>query len=532
MNDSCRSNQHSASTTPRGVTNLYQKVSITNKRTISHALLIFLGLLVTQRPTSSGTDFEEKADSPLSLHDTSPIDISHLDGIAFGTFSHSAPASSNQLHNHLRLDLSSVGDDAVFTFDQSTLQSPGSQPASSLANIDLNTLDMLPTMDHNWHSGTDKSMETDVGGKTLLNTLDQEQQMGTFQHYQHESSSIASIVSSLIRESLAAKYQPTVGASLQQICSQSLDATQSPWMCDLDIGSIVQGRPAYDEATVMIYTEAYFEHFVRRFPYITREQASFYVHAFLGDNFKDDSVAVGLVNTVLAQGCRLVLSAQTRDYDHATTEAKKYFAAALNAKSRLVGVRPSVLTIQTLVAMTIHARDLQNLSIASSLVSLAAQHCLALKLNRTKNLQAAARDQQELELMQRLFWVVYSLEKPLAMRLGRSSVINDETIDYSPRVLSNHSSKGDYSTFLHYCEWAQMCSQVVSKLYGATSFSAQGNDAKNTTSSLTDRLEAWRTSTTQSSRSRRESSCSVDVMVDQVDSLLRYHELVVTLLHR
>ena len=438
------------------------------------------------------------------------------------------------MHNQLHLDLSEIGggDGDAFGSNPPTLQPPISQPPSNLSYIDLNALDMLSSIDQTWDSSSDQPLAIQNDYKPVLASLNFDHHVDGADTYPYESSSLASIVTCCVRDSVAPKYRNIVGPSLQQICLSSLDPSQSPWMYDSNIGRLEQGRPVYDKPTVMMYTEAYFGHFVQKFPYITQEQVSFYVHAFLGDNFKDDSAAVGLINTMLAQGCRLVLSTKTGDYDHATTEAKKYYAAALNARSRLVGVQPSILTIQSLVAMTIHARDLQNLSIAYSLVSSAVQHCLALKLHRIKSLRAAAKDQPESELLQRLFWVVYSLEKPLAMRLGRSSAINDESIDYTPRMLTSHSDKGNYNTFLHYCEWAKMCSQVVSKLYRNASSAAHGEDIEHTTSSLTESLQSWRISTTQSIRSRRDSSCSIDDTSDQVDSLLRYHELTVTILHQ
>ena len=69
-----------------------------------------------------------------------------------------------------------------------------------------------------------------------------------------------------------------------------------------------------------------------------------------------------------------------------------------------------------------YAQDLQSTAAASSLISLAVQHCLTLKLNRLKTVKSTVKSEQESHLLQRLFWAVYSLEKPLAMRLGRSSV--------------------------------------------------------------------------------------------------------------
>ena len=61
-----------------------------------------------------------------------------------------------------------------------------------------------------------------------------------------------------------------------------------------------------------------------------------------------------------------------------------------------------------------------------SLVSAAVQHCLTLKLDRIKNVRLLATSEQEYQLFQNIFWVIYIFEKPTVMRLGRSSV--DENI--------------------------------------------------------------------------------------------------------
>lgn len=84
----------------------------------------------------------------------------------------------------------------------------------------------------------------------------------------------------------------------------------------------------------------------RQLPYITRDQFYSYLRSFLADNLKDNPTAIGLVNTVLAQGCRLVLSRKTKNSDLAAVEARKYYNVAISARSRLVGVQPSILTIQ------------------------------------------------------------------------------------------------------------------------------------------------------------------------------------------
>ena len=85
---------------------------------------------------------------------------------------------------------------------------------------------------------------------------------------------------------------------------------------------------------------------IRELPYITRDQYFLYLNEYLSGKVEEDSAISGLVNTVLAQGCRLTLSHKTRDVGLAAEEAGKYYRVAMNARSRLIGVTPTLLTIQ------------------------------------------------------------------------------------------------------------------------------------------------------------------------------------------
>ena len=70
------------------------------------------------------------------------------------------------------------------------------------------------------------------------------------------------------------------------------------------------------------------------------------MHGVLAQKTKDDYAAIALVNAILAHGCRLVLSKRTGNSILAREEAQKYFMAAMNVRSELAGVQPTVSTIQ------------------------------------------------------------------------------------------------------------------------------------------------------------------------------------------
>jgi hypothetical protein len=47
---------------------------------------------------------------------------------------------------------------------------------------------------------------------------------------------------------------------------------------------------------------------------------------------------------------------------------------------------------------------------------------MQLKLNRRDGVLSLSTGNEEAKLLQNIFWTIYSLEKPLAMRLGITSV--------------------------------------------------------------------------------------------------------------
>lgn len=71
---------------------------------------------------------------------------------------------------------------------------------------------------------------------------------------------------------------------------------------------------------------------------------------------------------------------------------------------------------------TIASQALDRLSQALSCISSAVQHALRLRLNSLSGIGSLAQVAPERTLAQRIFWVVYSIEKPLAMRLDCCSV--------------------------------------------------------------------------------------------------------------
>ncbi|KAK2605529.1 hypothetical protein N8I77_008360 [Diaporthe amygdali] len=275
-----------------------------------------------------------------------------------------------------------------------------------------------------------------------------------------------------------------------------------------------------------------------------KDQLQSSTEALLTGKLPENNPAVPLINAVLALGCRLVQKRGIGDSKSADREARNYFAVALRARGNLAGAQAqaSITAVQALVTMTIYlqAGGLQTATLALSLISTAVQHCLTLKLNRISSVRALASSQQEYQLLLRLFWVVYSLEKPLTMRLGRFSSIDDDLIDYSPRMaqpLSEDDTNGQSGLFLHFCEHAKLCSMVVKQLYGITKSRERRNEIQDMFHSLDTLLQSWKDQSgpiptdadfSVPDRTTLQSSQSEN----NVELYLRWHELKVTIFHK
>ncbi|KAH8777669.1 hypothetical protein F5883DRAFT_236712 [Diaporthe sp. PMI_573] len=125
------------------------------------------------------------------------------------------------------------------------------------------------------------------------------------------------------------------------------------------------------------------------------------------------------------------------------------------------------------------------------------------------------------------------------MRLGQFSSIDDDLIDYSPRMAQppSESDTNEPSPFIHFCEHAKLCSMVVKQLYGITKSRVLRNDVQDLFHSLDTLLQSWKD---QSGPSRTDPTFPAPGRgpmqsaqpENNVELFLRWHELKVTIFHR
>lgn len=210
-----------------------------------------------------------------------------------------------------------------------------------------------------------------------------------------------------------------------------------------------------------------------------------------------------LLNAVLASGCRAGLSRETASaFQVSSSEAWGFFQNALNYEPKLVHSATDLLSVQALAVMTVFAQGMSSSQrLEYTLCSAAARlaHSLALNRHAPKQWHMSGREQLE---RQRLFWVIYCLDKSIALRSGRPPVIHDEDISCSfPRDVRYGTAKQvqnegrpPFDFFLSFVKFYRICSLVAQRLYSTLALCRQASDLRSVADEIMTRLEAWRES--------------------------------------
>ncbi|KAL3425397.1 hypothetical protein PVAG01_02188 [Phlyctema vagabunda] len=213
--------------------------------------------------------------------------------------------------------------------------------------------------------------------------------------------------------------------------------------------------------------------------FVNNTLSSFIIHEhideilirYMGQDPSAEEAVVPLVHALAALGCRAVEDSERTQADIPyTISSNLYFEAAMASSRGLLLGKPSIMKIQALIAMSLFCEGLDKPELHASLVANAVQLVLSMRLNSIKSIKNIAKSPQEENLLQRIFWIVYSMEKPAVMRLGRSSAIDDDSIDYPP---GPHLAKGclntnDFLLLERSWSYAKVCSTIKKCLYGVS----------------------------------------------------------------
>ncbi|KAJ6084236.1 fungal-specific transcription factor domain-containing protein [Penicillium sp. IBT 16267x] len=183
-------------------------------------------------------------------------------------------------------------------------------------------------------------------------------------------------------------------------------------------------------AQAAAYVEAYFSTVQIIFPVLDRDVFLAQLAAVrAGQPLASKCSWQALYNAVLASGCRATLSEETAEaFQTSGREAWSYFQKALSFETRILHGATDLMAIQAVAVMTIFAQGLScPQRLEYTLASIAARLAQGLGLNRHPLPEWGLSECEKRE-RNRIFWVIYCLDKMISLQCGRPCVIYDEDI--------------------------------------------------------------------------------------------------------
>ncbi|KAH9821431.1 fungal-specific transcription factor domain-containing protein [Teratosphaeria destructans] len=262
---------------------------------------------------------------------------------------------------------------------------------------------------------------------------------------------------------------------------------------------------------VQEYVDAYFDHVQVIYPILDKESFLHQLALYHEDVPAKSMSWRALLFAVLASGCRAAHSDETAlAFRTSGSEAWSYFVVALSMEQSLVHVTTDLTAVQALAVMTVFAQGCsspQRLEYTLCSTTVRVAYSLAL--------HCAPADEWELFLEEkrarsRTFWVIYCLDKTLALRCGRPSMIDDAEISTPipaprPATTSSSNETSTFDFFLSLCQCSRICSKISRNLYSAFALNQSCRDLAKTARQLLADVQIWRNSLPPPTRVRRSS---------------------------
>ncbi|KIW86599.1 uncharacterized protein Z519_12783 [Cladophialophora bantiana CBS 173.52] len=251
--------------------------------------------------------------------------------------------------------------------------------------------------------------------------------------------------------------------------------------------------PDPDRATAFRYVQAYFDHSydavfgVLHGPkFKARLEAQFDNQ---GASQVEDPSWFALRNVVYALGCRCMLAPDDNvSFVEAEAQAKPYFHNALSAFGEIIFGHSGFTAIQALVLMTFYAEGLGNAAIEFPLCSNAVQLAQARGLHRAPSKSWALSESDSLSRSW-LWWTIYCLEKQIAFRSGRPSLIDDNNISTPIPTKAPPGSSMDVGIFTLIIQNARISAQVSSRIMSVKAFGQSSTQIIETIHDIHSQLE-------------------------------------------
>ncbi|KIX06854.1 uncharacterized protein Z518_04830 [Rhinocladiella mackenziei CBS 650.93] len=217
----------------------------------------------------------------------------------------------------------------------------------------------------------------------------------------------------------------------------------------------------------------------------------------------------GVLNVVLSIGCITATASirtdiQTRDPFMSTDMSDwpwRFFKNACSVLLDIIFLDTDLMGVQTVIGMAFVMQAIMNPEGAFALIGIAARLATSLGLHRW--LPGFGLSKVELEQRQRVFWIMYILEKDLATRIGRPSAIDDDDIGFGPPSGEIHGegeiaislpsiNYNKFYPFQRMCTLAIIESKVYKELYAVSSRVKTASERLRAISRLDAELQEWK----------------------------------------
>ncbi|KAJ0418340.1 fungal-specific transcription factor domain-containing protein [Aspergillus carlsbadensis] len=255
-------------------------------------------------------------------------------------------------------------------------------------------------------------------------------------------------------------------------------------------------EPDFDRA--WRYVTSYFDHsHDSMLGIICRAQFESQLQLHFQGQESDDVGRYALRNAVYAVGCRVAaVKDKTETFEDTVEISLQYFHNALSVYSDLLLLPSGLTAIHALIVMTSYVELLRGPAIEYMLCASAARLAQAKGLHREPSRQWRL---PAAEVLHRnwTFWAVYCLEKYIALRSGRPSVLDDDDISCRiPKVVPEGSTI-DIEVFTAVIKHARICSQMLRQHLSVKGFSQPHEIIFENIQIFERKLREWRASLPQ-----------------------------------
>ncbi|KAK5550753.1 hypothetical protein LTR46_011243 [Exophiala xenobiotica] len=257
-------------------------------------------------------------------------------------------------------------------------------------------------------------------------------------------------------------------------------------------GRQYNGQPdiyPFPSREVAVYlVDCYFKTFNAVYPLFSRDTFWELLERQYSESHPPQSSSVSALSIVLSICCALAtdtVRVNIRTVDPSVTAnlvdlSWKYFQSASSIITSLLFAQHDLLMVQTLIGMMFIMQSQIHPEGAFLLIGVAARICTSIGLHR--HLQGFELSESDSYQRQRVFWILYVLDKDMSIRIGRPSASDDDDAEID--IVSQQSQgevsvpvttgeRGRFYPFQSLCSVALVQSRIFRELYAANARTRQ-----------------------------------------------------------